>query len=161
MSLSVDVTGMDELHKAMKALGGREAKRARTNAARNAAALLARGIKAAAPVRQTPEDDNDGEGAEALPNALKDSVRVGKPFNGRGVSIASVKMNYYGIILNSGRDKKRGITFPHVRWIKRAAERHAQASIDKFTKDLWKQLANQWDKHVYKSGSRGSSRRRR
>lgn len=136
--MDLQVRGLDDIHKSLKALGGKEAKRARTNASRTAARVLAKAVKANAPV-------GTGE--------LKKSVRASKPFNGRTVTVAPVKVAYWGQILEGGVDSKRNITLKHKGWISDAAMGAAQSAIDKFTADMWKQIANQWERWV-KRGKR-------
>ena len=149
MSLSVEVTGLEELHKALKKLGGREAKRARTNAAQNAARLIAKRMKSDAPVGDHPPKKRSTGSSKA--GDLKRLTKVSRPFTGRSVSVASIKTAYWGVILNKGEDSKRGITFRrHRKWIDRSVRASFQPSVDKFTADMWKQIAKQWDRIVKK-----------
>jgi hypothetical protein len=149
--MQLEVQGLDEIHKALKKLGGREAVRARGNASRNAARVIAKRLKAAAPVRSEGGEKKRSDGSSS-PGDLKRSVRVGRPFNGRTVSVAGVKMAYWGSILDTGRDSRRGVTFPQAHWIERTAMNSAQESINKFAADMWKQIANQWTKYAKRRG---------
>jgi len=134
VSATIKVTGLKEVSKALKALGGRQALYAIGDATKPAAREIAKQLKRDAP-------KNTGE--------LKRSIRAGKIWRGRRATGTGVKMKFYGYILSHGEDSKRGRSFGFLKdWIPDAVMRAYRPSVDKFTNESWKQIVKQWKRYV-------------
>lgn len=135
MSTVLKVEGIEEISKALKQLGGREAQRAVANATRDAARVLVKDLKRSAPKGKTGN--------------LRNSIRVSRPWaKGGKIHGTPIKAEYYGYILEGGVDAKRGLTFAAKNWISNSVRDTAQKSIDVFSQSTWKHISAQWEKYV-------------